>query len=100
MDILDQKQRFLIVTTLVMSFCFAGWNELLNNFAVEAASFTGAEIEQAVVSAMYSASARTEEVTQKHIADAIQKTQPLSVVMAERIHELRAWAHERAVFAN
>ncbi len=62
--------------------------------------FTGAEIEQAVVSATYSASAREEAVTQAHVADAIHKTQPLSVVMAERINELRSWAKERAVFAN
>lgn len=62
--------------------------------------FTGAEIEQAVVSATYSASARAEAVTQTMVADAVQKTQPLSVVMAEQILQLRLWAQERAVFAN
>jgi len=62
--------------------------------------FTGAEIEQAVVSATYSASARGETVQQAHVAEAVKKTQPLSVVMAERLYELRAWASERAVFAN
>lgn len=62
--------------------------------------FTGAEIEQAVVSATYSASAQNEVVTQTHIVNAIQNTQPLSVVMAEQINQLRAWAHERAVIAN
>ncbi|WP_086930942.1 AAA family ATPase [Agarilytica rhodophyticola] len=62
--------------------------------------FTGAEIEQAVVSATYSASAQSEAVAQHHIVSAIQNTQPLSVVMAEQISQLRAWAHERAVIAN
>ncbi len=62
--------------------------------------FTGAEIEQAVVSATYTASARKDKVQQLMIESAIHSTQPLSVVMSERIAELRAWARERAVFAN
>ncbi len=72
----------------------------LGSLAEITEGFTGAEIEQAVVSATYSASARDEAVMQEHVSDAVKKTQPLSVVMAERIAELRGWARERAVFAN
>jgi len=62
--------------------------------------FTGAEIEQAVVSATYSAAARGRDICDELLQEAIQQTQPLSVVMAERMDELRAWAKERAVRAN
>ena len=62
--------------------------------------FTGAEIEQAVVSATYSASAQETAMTEAHIEHAVVNTQPLSVVMAEKVAWLRAWADERAVKAD
>lgn len=71
----------------------------LQYLAEIADGFTGAEIEQAIVSATYSAAAAQEIVAQDLIERAIQKTQPLSVVMSERMGELRAWAKDRAVYA-
>lgn len=70
--------------------------------ALAAASegFSGAEIEQAVVAAVYSAAARQEEVVNQHVLEALSETSPLSVVMAERVQALRAWARERAVMAD
>ncbi len=62
--------------------------------------FTGAEIEQAIVSALYSASAQGETIGTEHILAEISRTQPLSVVMAEDILALRAWASGRCVPAN
>ncbi|WP_193075474.1 AAA family ATPase [Pseudomonas sp. FME51] len=62
--------------------------------------FAGAEIEQAVVSAVYCAAARQEEVESAHLLDALNQTSPLSVVMAERIQALRDWAKGRAVMAD
>jgi len=38
------KKAFLIITSLLMTLTFSAWVALLNNFAVEKASFTGAEI--------------------------------------------------------
>lgn len=38
------KQQFLIVTSVVMAMSFAAWLALLNNFVIERAAFTGAEI--------------------------------------------------------
>lgn len=61
--------------------------------------FTGAELEQAVVSAIYAAMANDDNLQTVKIEEAIQKTQPLSVVMAEKMAELRQWASDRAVFA-
>jgi SpoVK/Ycf46/Vps4 family AAA+-type ATPase len=71
----------------------------LAHLADIAEGFTGAEIEQAVVSALYRAAASDETLTEAHLVNAIQKTQPLSVVMAEQMDALRVWAGERAVRA-
>jgi SpoVK/Ycf46/Vps4 family AAA+-type ATPase len=62
--------------------------------------FSGAEIEQAIVSAVYSAHAKNETVSGAHVLQAINSTRPLSVVMAEKIADLRAWAAERTVSAD
>ncbi|MEM9300815.1 MAG: AAA family ATPase [Pseudomonadota bacterium] len=62
--------------------------------------FSGAEIEQAVVSALYSALAEDVPVAQEAVLEAITSTRPLSVVMAERIAALRHWASSRTVPAD
>ena len=62
--------------------------------------FSGAEIEQAIVSALYAASAAGETLTTRHILEECQRTRPLSVVMREKIQGLRAWASERTVPAD
>jgi SpoVK/Ycf46/Vps4 family AAA+-type ATPase len=59
--------------------------------------YSGAEIEQAVVSALYVANARGEACAARHVLAEIRATRPLSVVMAERVEALRAWAAERTV---
>ena len=65
-----------------------------------AEDFSGAEIEQAIVSASFEARARNETLRPADILAEIERTRPLSVVMAERIEALRAWAADRAVFAD
>ena len=64
--------------------------------------FSGAELEQAVVSAWHSI--RSEDVTKGLGTDVlmreIQRTQPLSVTMSERMDSLREWADGRAVNAD
>jgi SpoVK/Ycf46/Vps4 family AAA+-type ATPase len=62
--------------------------------------FSGAEIEQAIVSAVYSAHAKNEPITAAHILHEMKATRPLSIVMAEKIAELREWAAERTVSAD
>ena len=62
--------------------------------------FSGAEIEQAVVSAVYAALAGGHTVGAADILRELKATRPLSVVMAEKVAELREWAAERTVPAN
>ena len=64
------------------------------------AGFSGAEIEQAVVAALYEARAGKVPLVTAHLLAEIGKTKPLSVVMAERIAYLRVWAAERTVKAD
>jgi len=70
--------------------------------ALAAASngFSGAEIEQAVVSALYAAQARQQAVDQSLLLNSLQSTSPLSVVMAEDLAALRTWANGRTVPAD
>ena len=63
------------------------------------AGFSGAEIEQAIVSALYGAHAQGAKAGAAHVAEALAATRPLSVVMAERIGALRDWARGRTVAA-
>ena len=59
--------------------------------------FSGAEIEQSIVSAMYAAHANKEELDNAHLVAELRATYPLSVTMAEKILMLREWARDRAV---
>ncbi len=72
----------------------------LSQLAEATEGFTGAEIEQAIVSAIYSATARKRSIDTELILNAVHKTKPLSVIMAEPMVTLRAWAAERAVSAG
>ncbi len=72
----------------------------LTQLAQAADGFSGAEIEQAIVAAIYSAAAQKSELTTQHILDEIVNTSPLSVVMGEKVAQLRAWADGRAVSAG
>jgi hypothetical protein len=57
--------------------------------------FSGAEIEQAVVEALYHAFGEGKELEQKHLELAIQETLPLATTMKEDIARLRDWARAR-----
>jgi SpoVK/Ycf46/Vps4 family AAA+-type ATPase len=69
----------------------------LDQLAKATRGFSGAEIEQAIVSAIYAAQARRSTLNSQFILAEIKRTRPLSVVMAERIDELRRWAKDRTV---
>ena len=72
----------------------------LDMLADEAKGFSGAEIEQAVVSGLHNAYARRSELDTAMILEAIKSSPPLSVTMAERVDDLRMWAQGRCVPAE
>lgn len=59
--------------------------------------FSGAEIEQAVISALYSAGGAGEPIATKHVLEQLRLTRPLSVIKAEAVDFLRGWAKERNI---
>jgi SpoVK/Ycf46/Vps4 family AAA+-type ATPase len=72
----------------------------LQALATRCEGFSGAEIEQAIVSALYSAHSIQQQVDARLIAGELAATRPLSTMMAEKIAELRDWAAERTVPAD
>ena len=68
----------------------------LEQLAKVSDGFSGAEIEQAIIAAMYEAFAQEREFTQLDIIAAIKSTLPLSRTMTEQVTALRDWARQRA----
>ena len=64
------------------------------------AGFNGAEIELALLSAMYAAFSANREVETADVVTAARETVPLSTTMAEDIAALRRWAQTRARSAS
>lgn len=69
----------------------------LTELADKTLGFSGAEIEQAIVSGLYTAVAANVPLSTEILLGELEETQPLSVTMRERIAALRAWAVDRAV---
>ena len=72
----------------------------ITRLATVADGFSGAEIEQTVVAAIYEALADKKPLATGHVLTEIGRTRPLSVVMAEKVEGLREWAAGRTVRAD
>jgi SpoVK/Ycf46/Vps4 family AAA+-type ATPase len=72
----------------------------LNHLAQESDGFTGSEIEEVVVSGLYTAFSDSQTLTTGDLQREVRGTVPLSVTMAEKVGALRAWARSRTVPAN
>ena len=72
----------------------------LSALAAACEGFSGAEIEQAIVSTLYAAHAERRPADTTLLMHEIRATHPLSVVMAEPVAALREWASARTVPAD
>ena len=72
----------------------------LSALAAAADGFSGAEIEQVIVSALYAAHATGAGLDTTALMQAIRDTRPLSVLMSEQVQALREWAVPRTVPAD
>jgi len=72
----------------------------LESLGRESDGFSGAEIEQAIVSALYEARSGRFPVDTNAILVTMRSTRPLSVLRAETIDSLRSWAAGRCVPAG
>jgi AAA+ superfamily predicted ATPase len=67
----------------------------LDALANAAEGFSGSEIEQAVIAALYGAFADSGQLTQGHLLKAVTESLPLSTTMSDEISQLREWARKR-----
>jgi hypothetical protein len=72
----------------------------LNALAAHSEGFSGAELEQGIVASLYTARSTKQPMSAALILHELRATQPLSVVMAEQVAALRAWARDRTVPAD
>jgi SpoVK/Ycf46/Vps4 family AAA+-type ATPase len=72
----------------------------LKALAAASNTFSGAEIEQAIVAASYSAFADKAPLSAEHVLHELRSTRPLAVLRAEQVAALREWADARTVPAD
>lgn len=68
----------------------------LNQLALSSDGLSGAEIEQALIAALYDAFDQNRPLRMDDLLGVLNETIPLSTMMAEEIAGLRAWAQQRA----
>ncbi|MGO9482265.1 MAG: hypothetical protein ACLP05_10870 [Candidatus Kryptoniota bacterium] len=67
----------------------------LEMLAEASEGFSGAEIEQAIVSGLYSMIGGAGNLTMTILLDQLKTTRPLSIITAEQVESLREWANSR-----
>jgi hypothetical protein len=72
----------------------------LPRLALESDGYSGAELEQVVVSALYTAFAANAPLTQALLLDELRQMPPIAATARERIALVRAWSKGRTVAAN
>ncbi|MFY9974452.1 MAG: AAA family ATPase, partial [Chromatiaceae bacterium] len=99
-DLPDREVRAEIFAIHLRSRGLAPADFDLERLARASEGFTGAGIEQAVVSALYAGEAETRPPDTESLLAELDRTQPLSVLMKDPIQALRAWAQGRTVPAH
>jgi SpoVK/Ycf46/Vps4 family AAA+-type ATPase len=72
----------------------------LDLLAKESEGYNGAEIEQAIISALHEGFSNQTDITTDMIVTTIKNSPPLSITMREKVEALCAWAHGRCVPAD
>ncbi len=72
----------------------------LEKLAIISQGYSGAEIEQAVISGLHQAYDEKSELDTEKIIHAVKISPPLSVTMAEKVQQLRQWSKNRCVSAD
>jgi len=72
----------------------------LARLAAASEGFSGAEIEQSISSALYTAFAARQRLSTDILVAELRSTQPLSVTRAEDVGAIREWARTRAIAAD
>jgi len=62
--------------------------------------FSGAELEQGIVAAMYAAHSLNQELSTAHVLAEFRRSKPLLILMSEKVSALRDWARDRTIAAG
>lgn len=68
-----------------------------SKFVQPTKGFSGAEIEQVIIDAMFSAFGEGKEISNEFILGAIAQTTPLSKVAEQQINQIKSWANSNGV---
>jgi len=76
-------------------------NYNIDTLVKKSSAFSGAEIEESIISALYDAFDDSlkhvaKDLEQHHLEDNLAKTVPLAITMSEKINKMREWAATRA----
>ena len=72
----------------------------LGALAKASEGYSGSEIEQAIVSALHEAYSEKSGLSTERILSVLKNSPPISVTLAEKVQNLRAWAQNRCVPAD
>lgn len=72
----------------------------LDQLAAACEGFSGAEIEEAIISALYDVFYLRKEMETADVLKSLRETVPLSRTMSEKLSDLRNWANGRARYAS
>jgi len=99
-DLPDHKTRLEIFQIHLRKRNLAPSGFNLELLADASEGFSGAEIEQAIVASRYAAQSSEITLDTTQLQRELQRTRPLSVIMQEKIQQLRHWAANRTVPAG
>ncbi len=99
-DLPNSAERRAIVNIQLARHKLNPANFDLDQLVKASKTYSGAEIDAALQTAMYEAFSSKKPVTTESVLEALQSTVPLSATRAEEIQSLRAWSRHRAVPAS
>lgn len=100
LDLPDQKERKEIFSIHLKKRSRDPQKFDLKALSEKTEGFSGSEIEEVIISAMYDSFEEDRELTTKDILNALSHSVPLSTTMKESIEELRLWTKSRARAAS
>lgn len=96
-DLPTQEQREEILTIHLQRRNLLNDEVDITDIASKTKGFSGAELEQLVVSAIYAGSSSKQQINTKLLLEQANATKPLSILMNEKVEALREWAKQRTV---
>jgi SpoVK/Ycf46/Vps4 family AAA+-type ATPase len=96
-DLPNIKERETLISIHLKKRGFEPSDFNVQYIAQKTESFSGAEIEQAIISALYNVVSENKKLDDKKILQEVIMTKPLAIMKAEDIDVLRLWAKEKTL---